>query len=84
MNCISAVLVLKAKKSGRERKNSIRVKSNVKIRSVSNFSLSMKRRITAPTIGKKINRDKIGMPKIDMNMTPFRCHRFAVAYKNLL
>jgi hypothetical protein len=51
---------------------------------VSNFSLSMKRRTTAPSNGKKIKKDKIGMPKIDMNLTPFRCNHFTVAYKNPL
>jgi hypothetical protein len=35
------------------------------------FSFLMKRRTPAPTNGKKINRDKIGIPKIDMNPTPF-------------
>jgi hypothetical protein len=35
------------------------------------FSWLMNRRTTAPKIGKKINRDRIGMPKIVMNSTPF-------------
>jgi hypothetical protein len=31
----------------------------------------MKRRIMAPTMGKKISSDRIGIPKIVMKPTPF-------------
>jgi hypothetical protein len=37
----------------------------------------MKRRTTAPTKGKKINRDRMGMPKIVMNPTPFISQKIA-------
>jgi hypothetical protein len=35
------------------------------------FSLLTKRRIMAPKIGKKIKSDRMGIPRIVMNSTPF-------------
>jgi hypothetical protein len=35
------------------------------------FSLLIKRRTIAPTIGKKINSDKMGKPKMVMKPAPF-------------
>jgi hypothetical protein len=35
------------------------------------FSLLMKQRTMAPRIGKKINSDRMGIPKIVMKWTPF-------------
>jgi hypothetical protein len=46
-------------------------KMRVTTRMVPAFSLLMKRRIMAPTMGKKISSDRIGIPKIVMKPTPF-------------
>jgi hypothetical protein len=68
---MAAVLESKRKKSGVEIKNSTSEKMSVTTRMVSALSLLMKRRIMAPTMGKKIKNDRIGIPKIVMNPTPF-------------
>src|SRR5512139_451692 len=68
---MAAVVVSKAKNRGREKINSTMEKIKVTVLSAPKFSFLIKRRTKAPTSGKKINRDKIGTPKIDMNPTPF-------------
>src|SRR4030066_2008558 len=55
--------------------NSTRAKIKVTTRMVPGFSLLIKRRTTAPRIGKKISRDRMGIPKIVMKPTPFFSHR---------
>jgi hypothetical protein len=68
---MAAVVVSKAKNKGREKMNSTMENTKATILSAPTFSFLIKRRTQAPTSGKKINRDKIGIPKIDMNPTPF-------------
>jgi len=68
---MAAVLESKTKKSGMEIKNSTSEKMRVASRMISALSLLMKRRIMAPAMGKKIKNDRIGIPKIVMNLTPF-------------
>jgi hypothetical protein len=60
----------KTKKRGSEKINSTREKIKVTHLIALPFSLLMKRRTTAPRIGKKINSDRMGMPKIVMKQTP--------------
>jgi hypothetical protein len=48
----------------------MKAKMRVTHRSAPPFSLLMKRRTIAPKIGKKINRDRIGIPKIVMKPAP--------------
>ncbi len=71
---MAAVFELKVKKSGKETKNSMREKRRVKTLIVLAFSLLMKRRKMAPASGKKINRDRIGIPNIVMKPTPLLFH----------
>jgi hypothetical protein len=68
---MAAVLELKLKKRGREKINSTKEKSKVTHRRTFPFSLLMKRRTTAPNIGKKTNSVRMGMPKMVMKPAPF-------------
>jgi hypothetical protein len=61
----------KAKKRGSENTNSMREKRRVVHLRALPFSLLIKRRTIAPTIGKKINSDKMGKPKMVMKPAPF-------------
>src|SRR5512139_1989207 len=61
---MDAVLELKEKKRGSEKRNSTRAMTNVKALSAPSFSLSMKRRAIAPASGKKIKRERMGIPRI--------------------
>jgi hypothetical protein len=61
----------KEKKRGSEKINSMREKIKVTHRRTLPLSLLMKRRTTAPKIGKKISSDRMGIPKIVMKLTPF-------------
>jgi hypothetical protein len=60
----------KEKKRGSEKTNSTKAKMRASHLITVAFSLLMKRRITAPRIGKKINSDRMGIPKIVMKSTP--------------
>jgi hypothetical protein len=68
---MAAVLGSKEKKRGSEKINSTKAKMRLTQRSALPFSLLMKRRTIAPRIGKKISSERIGIPKIVMNLTPF-------------
>jgi len=57
------------KKSGREAINSTRANARVTLRIVSSFL--MKRSRIAPTRGKKMRKDRMGIPKMSMELTPF-------------
>jgi hypothetical protein len=61
----------KAKKRGSEKMNSMREKIKATHLRVLPFSLLMNRRTMAPTIGKKINSDRMGSPKMHMKPAPF-------------
>jgi hypothetical protein len=65
------VLESKLKKRGSEKINSTRAKTKVTHLRALPFSLLMKRRTIAPNIGKKINSDRMGIPKMVMKLTPF-------------
>jgi hypothetical protein len=67
---MAAVLESNAKKRGSEKMNSTREKINVTTRMVPGFSLLIKRRTMAPKIGKKINSDRMGIPKMVMKPAP--------------
>jgi hypothetical protein len=64
-------LELNSKKRGSEKINSMREKIKVTHLRAFPFSLLMKRRTTAPKIGKKISSDRIGIPKMVMKPAPF-------------
>jgi len=68
---MAPVLELKAKKRGSEKANSMRDKIKVTHLSALPFSLLTKRRTMAPKIGKKINSDRMGIPKMYMKPAPF-------------
>jgi hypothetical protein len=76
---MAPLFVSKAKKRGSERRNSMIETRRVTIRRVPSFSLSIKRRTNAPRSGKKTSSDKIGMPRIDMNMAPYQLYIRATA-----
>jgi hypothetical protein len=61
----------KPKKSGSEKKNSMREKSKVTTLRAPTFSFLTKRRTMAPPNGKKVNRDRMGIPKTVMKLAPF-------------
>jgi hypothetical protein len=64
-------LELNSKKRGSEKMNSMKEKMRVTHLIALPFSLLMKRRTTAPKIGKKINSDRMGIPRIVMKPAPF-------------
>jgi hypothetical protein len=68
---MAAVLESKEKKRGSEKMNSTMAKIKVTIRRAPAFSLLMNRRTTAPTMGKKISKDRMGIPRIAMKPAPF-------------
>jgi hypothetical protein len=68
---MAAVLESKLKKRGSEKMNSTREKIKVTHLRTLPFSLLMKMRTIAPRIGKKINSDRMGIPKIVMKPAPF-------------
>jgi hypothetical protein len=68
---MAPVLGSKAKKRGSEKINSMKEKIKVTHLIALPFSLLMKRRTMAPKIGKKINSDRTGIPKIVMKPAPF-------------
>jgi hypothetical protein len=62
---------LNEKKRGSEKLNSTNAKRRATHRIAVAFSFFMKRRTTAPKIGKKISSDRMGIPRIVMKSTPF-------------
>jgi hypothetical protein len=61
----------KEKKRGSEKINSTNAKMRATHLRTLPFSLLMKRRTTAPRIGKKISSDRMGIPNMVMKLTPF-------------
>src|SRR3972149_4502457 len=70
---MAAVVESKTKKRGREITNSMMEKSKVTTRRAPAFSLLIKRRTMAPTNGKKVKKDRMGMPRISITSAPFHC-----------
>jgi hypothetical protein len=68
---MAAILESNPKKRGSENMNSTMAKIRVTARRAPVFSLLMKSRIIAPTIGKKISSDRIGIPRMVMKPAPF-------------
>jgi hypothetical protein len=68
---MAPVLGSKTKNRGSEKINSMKEKIKVTHLIALPFSLLMKRRTMAPKIGKKINSDRMGIPKIVMKPAPF-------------